>query len=74
MAQKPYLSVYITLQLIQGKPPPLLSAHGGSPESNSLGKTIMLESTKHYSRLENSNSELSTISETTIISNIPKKK
>ena len=34
----------------------------------------MPESTKHYSRLENSNSELSSLSETTIISNIPKKK
>lgn len=34
----------------------------------------MLESTKHYSKLENSNSELSGLSETTIISNIPKKK
>lgn len=33
----------------------------------------MLESTKHYSKLENSNSELSSLSETTIISNIPKK-
>ena len=33
----------------------------------------MLESTKYYSRLENSNSEISSFSETTIISNIPKK-
>ena len=43
MVQKPYLSVYITLQLIQGKTP----THSFRlTESNSFGNTIMPESTK----------------------------
>ena len=60
-------------QLIQGKTPTPSFCSWGNNRKQRRWQTIMLESTKHYSRLENSNSELSNLSETTIISNIPKK-